>query len=768
MIDLPAKPHPRYSFLDTKKAFLISSLLFTPFIWIFEPSGVVFVSFLLANTNIGVTGIAIISSFYFMPSVFLSASQSLLSKAGSHKGRAVVFGCAGVTIISSSALAPFLLSSPRSQLWGFIAVVFTGNLIVLFSRQALTSWKNSLLSDPSGIPFLHKLDLQMLATAIVSLIIAGLFVDFAGKESYWSFCMVFAFVFYSGWVSFQLLNDISDSVLSHLHEKNALNPHLNETAFTPSYAFAIRFIISFSLGLLMPFFSVFLLESQFLGIGLARAALLVSIQIFFFAVGNIVWEKMKERYGSFPILRLGMFIEGGIIFLLIFIVAWNTFFLPFIAAISGLALSGIKVSLMSIIPEQDSQPEEKISFLAGGYFYGFAAAAGAFLGAIIFHLAERPFPAVFSEWKALHIIFLISSLLFLGTAVLLSFNSRRTDKPLKSMAHDLFEGNPFLFMFYSLALLFAKTELLQVQAIIGLGKSKSPLAVETLSEALDDAIPEVRKNAALALGKIKSVSALPPLIAELENHESDLRCEAAESLGKIGSRYAVPNLLRALDDEDVRVQKAAVTALAEIGGDKIRETLVMKFSGSYDNDMFPILADGLSRLGVTEIVEPVMSRLGSYQSIVFRLQLLNAVCRVLGAGNTFYRVLSKHEYQRVNEVNKIIRHAQKNVQRSPLFKREPVANINRILESIAHSYREEDDKTFLASVWEFMACIQLVIPEIMPQEERRNFSHETGRPTLLPYLEAVNRFLQLKKTEDIKDEGMVFLVICIDCLLNAL
>jgi len=336
------------------------------------------------------------------------------------------------------------------------------------------------------------------------------------------------------------------------------------------------------------------------------------------------------------------------------------------------------------------------------------------------------------------------------------------------MALDLVQGNPFLFIFHSLALMMAKTEESRAQAVIGLGKSGSPLALDALTEALDDAGPEVRRNAALSLGKIRSVRALPLLVAELENRESDLRCEAADALGKIGSRYALPYLFRALEDEDARVRNAAVTALAEIGGDTVRETLMDKFTGQYDSEMFPTLADGLSRLGVSEIVEPVMNRLGSYQSVVFRLQLLNAVCRVLGAGNTFYRVLSKHEYARVNEVNKLIRHAQENVRQSVLFKREPGASINRILDCIALSYREEDDKTFLSSVWEFMAYIQLVIPEIIPLSGGEDSAPETKRSHLRPYLEAVNRFLMLKKNEYTKDEGMVFLVICIHCLLNVL
>jgi hypothetical protein len=226
--------------------------------------------------------------------------------------------------------------------------------------------------------------------------------------------------------------------------------------------------------------------------------------------------------------------------------------------------------------------------------------------------------------------------------------------------------------------------------------------------------------------------------------------------------------MRALIERDSRLRSAAVSALGEIGGKDVRERLLELFTLSYDNAIFPALADSLSRLGVKEIVEPVMRRLGSSESMVFRLQFLNAVCRVLGAGNTFYGILSKHEYARVDEVNRLIRAARSHVRHSPLFQREPGVNIDRILDTIAESYRNEDHRTFLRAVWEFMASIQLIIPEIAALWEKGQTGTGDCPGRLRPAIEAVNRFLILKETEDIRDEGMVFLVICIVSLLSAI
>ncbi len=328
-----------------------------------------------------------------------------------------------------------------------------------------------------------------------------------------------------------------------------------------------------------------------------------------------------------------------------------------------------------------------------------------------------------------------------------------------------FRRNSALYYVYVLSLGRARTERARARAVRGLGRAENPRAASALIDALDDPSLAVRREAAVALGKIRAVHAVRRLIDEMEDHESDIRSEAAEALGKIRDRTALSPLLRSLGDRDIRLRNAAVSALAALGGDEVREKLLELFVLSYDGYLFPTIAESLSRLGERSIVEPVMHRLEDYNSVILRLQLLNAVCRALGAGNEFYRILSLHEYARVDAVNRHIRRAERVVRRSPFLGKDATAGVTRILQSIAISYRAEDHRTFLQSAWEFMAYIQLVIPELLSQNGTDAATND--KVSLFPYIEAVNRFLILKETEDIRDEGMVFLVICIDCLLRA-
>lgn len=311
----------------------------------------------------------------------------------------------------------------------------------------------------------------------------------------------------------------------------------------------------------------------------------------------------------------------------------------------------------------------------------------------------------------------------------------------------------------------ARTEQGRARAIRGLGQAGRPAAMSLLLDALDDSSLLVRREAVATLGDIGSEVAVPRLVRELADIESDIRCEAAGALGEIGGEQAREALFHALGDRDARVRNAAVSALGALGGEEVRERLMELFVVSFDSDLFPVLADSLSRLGERSIVEPVLRRLGEYESIVPRLQFLNAVCRALGAGNEFYRILSKHEYARVDEVNRLIRGARRTVRRSRLFRGETAAGMGVILRKLAVSYRAEDHRAFLRAAWEFMAYIQLVLPGIdAPGDVSAGGEHGHLRP----FIEAVSRYLSLRETGDIRDEGMVYIVLCITCLLRAM
>ncbi|MCS7190284.1 MAG: MFS transporter, partial [Fimbriimonadales bacterium] len=104
----------------------------------------------------------------------------------------------------------------------------------------------------------------------------------------------------------------------------------------------------------------------------------------------------------------------------------------------------------------------------------------------------------------------------------------------------------------------------RLQAVRTLAEAKTPLAVEELTAALRDPIPEVRREAARALGAIGDPRAVPALLQVLQDPASDLTLEAAEALGTIGSPDAVPALIELLHAERIEARLAAAHALRRI------------------------------------------------------------------------------------------------------------------------------------------------------------------------------------------------------------
>src|SRR5690606_7488272 len=154
-----------------------------------------------------------------------------------------------------------------------------------------------------------------------------------------------------------------------------------------------------------------------------------------------------------------------------------------------------------------------------------------------------------------------------------------------------------------------------------------------LLEALGHVSHEVRAEAARGIGDGRFAEAVDPLIRTLEDEESDIRPEAAEALGKIGHGAGIGPLLHALSDPDVRVRTAAISAMGYIRTPEASEALLEQLNGPYDVNVFPALADAAARHDDLRAIEPALHGLRRLRLPVVRLQVINAICRLLGERN---------------------------------------------------------------------------------------------------------------------------------------
>lgn len=142
------------------------------------------------------------------------------------------------------------------------------------------------------------------------------------------------------------------------------------------------------------------------------------------------------------------------------------------------------------------------------------------------------------------------------------------------------------------------------QAVISLGKSGNPAAVQPLIEALKDSDYFVRSFAAIGLGNLNASQALGPLIKALSDEHPRVRRSAAEALGSIRSPDAFEPLLKAMSDDDVFVKRAAAKALGLIGDPRAVAPL-LKALGSTDSYVATGASIALTALGNAAVPELV-------------------------------------------------------------------------------------------------------------------------------------------------------------------
>ncbi|MBD3293055.1 MAG: hypothetical protein GF393_09035, partial [Armatimonadia bacterium] len=239
-----------------------------------------------------------------------------------------------------------------------------------------------------------------------------------------------------------------------------------------------------------------------------------------------------------------------------------------------------------------------------------------------------------------------------------------------------------------------------------------------------------------------------PLVERLHDDESDIRPEAATALGKIGAAGSVEALVEALDDEDPRVRTSAALALGEIGGERAETALYERLTSGFQKSTFAALVDAASRLGDQRIVGPALEHLPRFRSPVLRMQIINAVCRVLGEPRHFYRLLMADRLTRAGlfegMTGRIIR----------LLEQAPVpARIELPLVRLARLFRDaiaQDDYVAAAEHARMIASV-VVRDRRMP-------------PTCRAAAGAIIVYLRTAGPDLLPDEGAIFLVVCLTSL----
>ncbi len=439
-----------------------------------------------------------------------------------------------------------------------------------------------------------------------------------------------------------------------------------------------------------PFYSVYMLQR--LKVTYSFIALLTIIASLVAILTWLAWGRISQRFGNKPVLWVSVVCRCAMPLLWLFATpASYASILIAINVLSAIMGPGFGIAITTLqyelVPEG---PERSAYFATWAFITSIAGVITTVTGAL---LAKVLGPLTFSiggvGFDNLKVIFVFSGLLLVVPFVLMR---RVPDVKIRGRAialRQVFRGNPMAYLFNAMLLTLLKDTGVRARAIEGMGHSRSPMAMDTLVQYLADPDPSIRQAAVKALGGTRSDEAVSLLSAELANEESTIRIEAAESLGKLGDPGGVEPLLQAMDSSDDRLAAVAARALGDIGGSQIADLLFerLRATPAGNKILFLALVEALSKLQDARVIPPAIDCLPGFTSPINRLQILNAVCRTVGADNEFYTMLAQERLRLAQRLYKI----QKALRRY-LPKLVPLRRLLAVdaIDDLAHAIEEED------------------------------------------------------------------------------
>lgn len=613
-----------------------------------------------------------------------------------------------------------------------------------------TNWFSNVLPEEVRASFLGRRWFTITIVSMIYLYTASRWLDYMDK-THLGFLVVFAVGWIAGLLGYAVLRvtpypelpepesqGFARSLLSPFHNRDFRVLFLYQFSRTTSYMIAGAF------------YGVYMIK--YLGLDYSRIAIYTNLTLFTMVLGYLASGNLTQRYGSTPITRLLILPTVAVPALWALATPQTyAYLVPVACLINGLCLSGLDIAVSNLIYKTlPGGQENSVYFANWNACLALAAALGPFAGGLMKTYLPATITVAGMEFTNLRFIFAVAALASVVPVILTAFlREGEATSPLHVLGQ--FRGN-LLSLAYNYGLYsFARNEQTRGEAMLGLGRSRSPLAVVKLLRGLDHVSHEVRAKAAQALGEGRFPEAVEPLVHELEDKQSDIRPEAAEALGKIGAAPAL--LLEALDDEDPRVRASAAMALGELGSADAQGALLRALEQPFDRLVFPTLVEAASRSQDLRVLEPALAGLANLRAPIVRLQVINGICRVLGEKNHFYRLATADKLSQGRMREKMM------------------ARIERLL---AHSrFGDNTHKTRLAELGQ-RAAAALAEDDVASFAEAAlrlaRLTDELPTDQWIPVYAAVaiRRYLG-DLTEDVpSDEIIVFLVICLTALARGL
>ncbi|MFO7946434.1 MAG: MFS transporter, partial [Armatimonadota bacterium] len=633
---------PEQATADALRNFIITTCSWALYQPNAVPAGAILSGFAL-SIGVSESQVAFLVSLAGFMGAWQLASSYITRRVGNKRRLIVALGLIEVTVASSIILMFFIPEQYR--FYGIAACLIGAYILGHTVSPMYQSWiSNVLPSDVRGNFFGRQLGSQTMVS-MVYLFAAGRWIDHMDK-SYSGFFWVFIIGWLGGLAGYAVISRTPYPKI----ESQPLTAGFAEMVREPLQNRAFRRLCMYLISRLIPmglagaFYYVYMIN--YLDLSYTTIAIYTNIALFCMLLGYMIFGNMAQRYGSKPIMII-LAVPVLFVPLLWSLTTTATIFLiPIAFVINGFALAGIFVSTSNLLFKIVPRGEHNSTYFAIWMTVAaVGAATGPFVGGLLRQQLAGQYQLLGVQMTGIQVIFLTASALYVVPIIMATLLiEREATSPRRLLGQ--FRGNLLAFTYNYALYTVAREDRTRAEAIRGLGRSGTPLALERLLRALGHVSHEVRAEAARGIGEGRFEEAVDPLIAALEDTDSDIRPEAAEALGRIGTRRSTGPLVEALDDPDIRVRASAIQGLGALGTPEAAEALIDTLMGDFEPDLFPTIVDAAAHHDDLRLVKPALEGLKNVSKPVIRLQILNGVGRVLGEKNHFYRIANATKLQR--------------------------------------------------------------------------------------------------------------------------
>ncbi len=359
------------------------------------------------------------------------------------------------------------------------------------------------------------------------------------------------------------------------------------------------------------------------------------------------WGWNADRFGSRPVMTLGLLLHGCGIFLFACLLPQARWI---VLALYGMAftLAGIWMAypiatnrylFARAVPPEKRNPYMRVFYAVAGCS---AALAPLSAGWVLDSIGGWGTRIGFLWINAFTILVLAGGIMMLVAAAIFSRLAADTDKGSGDFFSIFTRGSFFLALESSLRFHYALDEDDRITTTTRMGIARSAMNQEEMLEALSDLSFNVRYEAIISLTRMPPTQrVLQALIGIIQRQEPELSIIAAWALGRIGDTRALPALRKAMSSEYALLRARIVRTLGVFKDAESLEAIAQGFATEQQDTLRVAYAGALGALRDARHLSGIMELLRRIKDQSLRHELLLALARILGGEMHFVRLWRK-------------------------------------------------------------------------------------------------------------------------------